>query len=118
MREKPKKISIGEYALRSCGYIFVSEENVAINQSLRQSIYKYARYLDDERTGVDSTVVFDTSQKSIDVWNSYGSTSFLSIDEICAIYTRAKELGYQVSRNIFGLSGNKECSSIAKPDKS
>ncbi len=98
-------LSNGENALLSCGFILVHKEDMVISQSLKYSTYKYARYFDNDHTGVDSTVVFDTSQKSIEVWNSYCSTCFLSIKEIQAIYKRAKELGYQESINTLGECG-------------
>ena len=89
-----RELTEGELLLLNSGFELSKTESVIISESLKYTTYEYARYLDEEKTGVAMSIRFNLSQNSIDVDNRYSSTVFLTPAIVHAVYIRAREIGF------------------------
>lgn len=89
-----KELTEGELLLLNSGFELSKTESVIISESLKYTTYEYARYMDEQKTGVEMSISFNPSQDSIDIHNNYSTTVFLTPSIVHAVYIRAREIGF------------------------
>lgn len=87
-------MSVAEIKLSKLGFFLLEQSIVKISDDLSYPIIKYARFLDNEKTGYDKVITFDPSQFCIELWQENSSTVFTDPNLLKAIQERAEELNF------------------------
>lgn len=82
-----------EKRLNEHGFFLLKSDTVNIDDKISYPYIQYGRFLDDDHTACDMSIIFDPSQYSV-MLHEDGSTVFVDPDLLGAILERTKELKY------------------------
>ncbi len=94
MKDNSNKMSAAEIKLSKLGFFLLKQDIIKIDDKLSYPIIKYARFLDNDKTGYDKVITFDPSQYCIELWQENSTTVFTDPTLLKAIQERAEELNF------------------------
>ena len=82
-----------EKRLNEHGFFLLKSDTINIDDKISYPFIQYGRFVDDEHTARDMSIIFDPSQYSV-MLHEDGSTVYVDPDLLDAILERTKELKY------------------------
>lgn len=82
-----------EKRLNEHGFFLLKSDTINIDDKISYPFIQYGRFVDDEHTACDMSIIFDPSQYSV-MLSEEGSTVYVDPDLLAAILERTKELKY------------------------
>ena len=88
-----------EKRLNEHGFFLLKSDTINIDDEISYPYIQYGRFVDDEHTACDMSIIFDPSQYSV-MLHEDGSTVYVDPDLLDAIMERTKELKYDSNPTI------------------
>lgn len=92
MKDNSNKMSVAEIELSKLGFYLLEQSVIKIDDKTSYPVIKYARFLDNDKTGYDMVITFDPSQYCVGLEQINSTTVFIEPPLLEAIQARMNEL--------------------------